>query len=174
MANADRSRRYYYKQREKMEDLEHRVNTLIEENQRLIDRVNTLEAENARLSEGRVNTPTTSRGTRLPPDFAIPTDWIDDGRDARQRGGLPPIDLDLEAEKFCNYWASKSGKEATKVDWHRTWTNWCLNAQVHGVTNGKQRPSPVEALWEGAARAVAARAARREAREPAIGSLLDR
>jgi hypothetical protein len=48
----------------------------------------------------------------------------------------PPIDLRAEALKFANYWASKSGGSATKLDWKRTWLNWCLTAK--GTENGRR------------------------------------
>jgi hypothetical protein len=31
-----------------------------------------------------------------------------------------------ETFKFVNYWMAKSGKDATKLDWSRTWQNWML------------------------------------------------
>ncbi len=38
------------------------------------------------------------------------------------------VNLEHETEKFGNYWRSKSGREATKVDWVATWRNWMLTA----------------------------------------------
>jgi hypothetical protein len=31
-----------------------------------------------------------------------------------------------EAERFANFWQSKAGKDATKIDWEKTWRNWML------------------------------------------------
>ncbi|MUN54753.1 hypothetical protein GMA10_05940 [Kocuria koreensis] len=42
----------------------------------------------------------------------------------------PDIDLNLEHTKFMNYWIAKTGKDASKKDWGRTWENWMLNARV--------------------------------------------
>lgn len=84
-----------------------------------------------------IGEPKENRATRLPDDFEIPQDWIADGEEARERHALPVIDLSLEAERFCNYWWAKAGgKDATKKDWHRTWTNWCLNARNSSGANG--------------------------------------
>jgi hypothetical protein len=37
--------------------------------------------------------------------------------------------------KFCNYWQSKSGKDATKLDWDKTFQNWVLAEK-----EGKAKP----------------------------------
>lgn len=73
-------------------------------------------------------------GTRWDSTRIIEKDWLSDAFDARTNRGLPPADLELEAEKFGHYWASKAGANATKLDWHRTWLAWCLKAE--GKPNG--------------------------------------
>ena len=35
----------------------------------------------------------------------------------------------VEAEKFRDFWCSKAGREAAKLDWQATWRNWCRNAK---------------------------------------------
>ena len=72
------------------------------------------------------------RGTRWDADRLVPEDWITEARANRESHNLPVIDLWLEAETFANYWASKPGKDATKVDWHKTWSNWALRARGNG------------------------------------------
>ncbi|TXH44475.1 MAG: hypothetical protein E6Q97_32605 [Desulfurellales bacterium] len=81
---------------------------------------------------------------RWPSDAVVPDEWIADGLDARARNALPALDLRPEAEAFANYWASKSGKDATKLDWKRTWLNWCLNAK--GKPHGTAKPTQLEQL----------------------------
>jgi len=76
----------------------------------------------------------TSKGTRWPPDAVVPEDWIDSGARCRANQGFPEIDLRAEAFKFANYWASKAGGGATKLDWKKTWLNWCIS--VKGISNG--------------------------------------
>jgi hypothetical protein len=71
---------------------------------------------------------TTKRGTRLAEDWVLTMALRTDAEEAREKHGLPWIDLDLEADKFANYWHGLSGQRATKRDWRRTWINWCLNA----------------------------------------------
>lgn len=65
----------------------------------------------------------TTRGTRLPTDFAVTAEMVDW---ARER--VPHVDGRLETEKFINHWRSKTGRDATKLDWAATWRNWMLNA----------------------------------------------
>jgi len=114
-----------------------------------------------------VGEPKEIRPARLPRNFSMPAEWAADGQDARQRHELPPIDVALEAEKFCNFWWSKS-RDGAKQDWYKTWINWCLNAKStgNGVANGAgHKPTPVEKLYEGAYRAAHAFAARKQAEE---------
>ena len=76
------------------------------------------------------------RGTRWPDNAIVPDDWLAEGEGYREMAGKPAIDLRAEAMKFANYWAAKSGGSATKLDWKRTWLNWCLNA--NGGQNGSR------------------------------------
>lgn len=62
---------------------------------------------------------TNNRGTRLPPDWAPPQEYIDHCKKTR-----PDLNADSVAEDFKNYWIAKSGKDATKVDWLATWKTW--------------------------------------------------
>ena len=74
---------------------------------------------------------TTSRGTRLPADWqpspeasffaetAVGADFV--------RG---------ELDKFRDYWLSVPGHRGCKLDWDRTWKNWCRNAG--GNFNGRR------------------------------------
>lgn len=41
--------------------------------------------------------------------------------------GLSQADIKIEADKFRDYWISKSGAAATKIDWTATWRNWIRN-----------------------------------------------
>ena len=64
------------------------------------------------------------RGSRLSADWA-PSE--DDLAFARSKG-MPQIRMDLETEKFRNYWTAKTGTAATKIDWPATWRNWVLSS----------------------------------------------
>lgn len=68
-------------------------------------------------AEGRAG-----RGTRLPDDFAMPGDWK---AYATGKGHSRTV-VDREAEKFTLHWQTKTGKDATKIDWLKTWQKWVL------------------------------------------------
>lgn len=62
-------------------------------------------------------------GTRLPDDWALSHEQALWARNAR-----PDIDVTKEAEKFADFWQSKPGAGARKLDWNKTWKNWVRNA----------------------------------------------
>lgn len=76
---------------------------------------------------------------RWDPARTVLPGWLDDGLVARRRNMLPDIDLHLEAERFANYWSGATGQRAKKIDWHRTWINWVLDAK--GTQHGRQAPA---------------------------------
>jgi hypothetical protein len=82
-----------------------------------------LEAHGA-LPEGR--TPTANRGHRLAADWGPPEDWIEWAIGERQ---WTPSAAREEAEIFANYWHSRPGQGATKLDWRKTWQNWVRNSR---------------------------------------------
>ena len=69
------------------------------------------------------------KGRRWGDDEIVPAQWVFDGHVLRKQHKLPRIDLNLEALKFANYWASATGKNASKLDWKRTWMNWVVSAR---------------------------------------------
>jgi uncharacterized protein YdaU (DUF1376 family) len=90
-----------------------------------------IETRSKKDSRGRAASP---RATRWPHDCKVPSEWMGDAQVARLRNMLPEVDVMLEAEKFANFWSAKSGANATKIDWHKTWINWALRAEAprHG------------------------------------------
>lgn len=109
------------------------------------------------VAREKVRSPNT-KGTRWPPDAIIPEDWLARGSQSRTDNGLQTIDLRAEALKFANYWASKSGGSATKLDWKRTWVNWCLTAkglENHGL-NGQSRKNSTTRTLERLAEQISA------------------
>ena len=125
------------------------------------------EAEKKESSTPQAASP---RGTRWASDQSIPEDWLlfVDGR-FKALGRAPP-DLQLEAEKFVNFWAAKSGKDATKLDWKKTFLNWCLNARSD-KHNPFSKPG-FDALREGARRAARLDARQGEGMEAAPDNLV--
>lgn len=79
------------------------------------------EQEQEQKKEIRPRSPT---GSRLPADWELPEDWSNWGK-----GKRPELDIAAEGEKFRDFWHSKAGKDARKVDWKATWRNWIRNAR---------------------------------------------
>jgi hypothetical protein len=99
------------------------------------------------------------KGSRWPSEAVVPDDWIEEGALYRAKQGYPQIDLRTEALKFANYWASRAGGGSTKLDWKRTWFNWCTSDLAKGKTNGSGfggRKSQLEQLADIVAEARAA------------------
>jgi hypothetical protein len=69
-------------------------------------------------------TPETKRASRLSTEWVLPVKW---GRWAVDQG-YSEATVRLESDKFRDFWCSKSGKDATKVDWEATWRNWMRNS----------------------------------------------
>ena len=63
------------------------------------------------------------RGSRIPDEFLLTSEMRSWAKEKR-----PDVDVTLETEKFVNYWRSKAGKDAVKLDWRLTWNNWILRA----------------------------------------------
>ena len=71
--------------------------------------------------------PKKKRATRLPEDWVLPREW---GQWALKEGWPEPI-IRLEADKFRDFWISKSGGGAAKLDWKAVWRNWMRNSKTH-------------------------------------------
>jgi len=61
------------------------------------------------------------KGSRLPTDFVVPEEWL---VWAMERRKWTRSDAVAEGEKFSRHWKTKTGKDATKLDWFMTWQNW--------------------------------------------------
>jgi hypothetical protein len=83
-------------------------------------------------------TPETKRATRLSTDWVLPAAW---GRWALDEGCAESV-IRLEADKFRDFWCSKSGKDATKVDWFATWRNWIRNSSKAPASRGPPARAP--------------------------------
>ncbi|MEE8208790.1 MAG: hypothetical protein V3T88_07565 [Nitrosomonadaceae bacterium] len=71
------------------------------------------------------------KGTRLPEGWA-PSEPL--AKSIADRENLTAEQIANEAYKFCNYWLAASGTKACKLDWDRTFRNWCSNANGFGTT----------------------------------------
>lgn len=67
-----------------------------------------------------------TKGSRLPPDWALPDDWLADAGDIAFKAKTPITEQEIrnEADKFRDYWHGKPGAAGRKLDWRGTWRNW--------------------------------------------------
>ncbi len=65
----------------------------------------------------------------------MPTDFEPD-YDFAIEEGLPAERVKVEIAKFRDYWRSKTGANATKIDWQATWRNWVRKA-IEDLEKGK-------------------------------------
>jgi uncharacterized protein YlbG (UPF0298 family) len=73
----------------------------------------------------------TIKGSRLSQDWIIPDEYIEFCKTER-----PDLDVKLVADNFKDFWISKSGSDATKLDWFATWRNWVRKERV--ISNVKK------------------------------------
>ena len=96
-----------------------------------------------KANERTVSARTRKTGTRLSPAWVLPDEW-----NAWAAAYAPDVAacVEQEADMFRDYWISKSGQQATKLDWAATWRNWWRRASAQrreqrslrsaGVTRG--------------------------------------
>lgn len=67
-----------------------------------------------------------AKGSRLPPDWELPDDWLTDASGLAFKANQPtnPQEIRNEADKFRDYWTAKPGAAGRKLDWRGTWRNW--------------------------------------------------
>lgn len=78
------------------------------------------------------------RGCRLPEDW---TPGPHGAALARKLG----LDPKAVFTVFKNFWLAKAGRDAVKMDWSRTWENWCIK---DARDSGAKPPAPVDLLTQ--------------------------
>ena len=78
------------------------------------------------------------KAARLPESWSLPRAW---GQWAISEGYAEAV-VRVEAEKFRDYWISKSGKDAAKLDWFATWRNWLRGCSKQSSQRGQAPPKP--------------------------------
>jgi len=61
-----------------------------------------------------------ARGSRLADDWTPSAENVA----YAMRLGFSHVEVERLAERFRNFWLSKAGRDAAKLDWSRTWQNW--------------------------------------------------
>ncbi len=67
------------------------------------------------------------QGTRLPPAMSIPAEWIEFAQKQRH---WQLATVELEFQTFLDYWCAVPGQKGVKLDWQRTWQNWCRRSHT--------------------------------------------
>lgn len=84
--------------------------------------------------------PSAKRGQRLPIDWAPSDEDVIFATELR-------VDWRREAEAFRDYWFSKPGRDAVKLDWSATWRNWIRRStQKLAVKQEPQKSKTMQAL----------------------------
>ena len=66
-----------------------------------------------------------SKGERLDAGWELPKAWGDWAQSSYPHWEASAVRV--IALGFRNHWVSKTGKDATKLDWYGTWQNWCMS-----------------------------------------------
>ncbi|MGH7743960.1 MAG: hypothetical protein ACREQ5_03960 [Candidatus Dormibacteria bacterium] len=77
----------------------------------------------------------TKQGTRIPEDFTATPQMVTWAHEE-----CPLTDGRYETEQFIDYWRSKPGKDAEKVNWIATWRKWMRKAQNYAEERTGRSP----------------------------------
>lgn len=64
-----------------------------------------------------------TKGCRLDPEVVLTDEWVK----ILVKAGIHESHKKTVFTLFVNYWVSKPGKDGVKLDWKKTWQNWCIN-----------------------------------------------
>ena len=101
----------------------------------------TLETEIETDKEKEIEREGERKGKPRKTPHRLPEDWQLSEED-RAFAVNEGIDPHREFLIFKNYWLSK-GKDDTKLDWSRTWQNWCMKNRNTAPTTAKPRNVPI-------------------------------
>lgn len=78
------------------------------------------------------------RASRLPEDWELPVDFREWCHE--EWPGIRDQFIASQADRFRDYWVSKAGRDAAKVNWLATWRNWMRRAvEEAGRKSSQQR-----------------------------------
>jgi len=77
-----------------------------------------------------------ANGRRLEQSWTLPPNW----RTWAETNfpAVPADQIDLQADRFRDYWIAQPGAKGRKLDWEATWRNWCRNGLVTGTVRKPQ------------------------------------
>lgn len=102
--------------------------------------------EGRKEGKGKEGREESQRATRLPPDFTIPSEWVEFCKAERK-----DLDPHRTFAKFRDHWISKAGKDGAKLDWLATWRNWVRDERMaRGPAfsgNQNKHAGAAQAIW---------------------------
>jgi hypothetical protein len=94
----------------------------LEDNQKVVQEVKQKPTPSSSSSSSSSTRDRATKGSRLSADFVLPEDWV-----AFCQQHRPDLKPAVVFDGFKDYWVSKTGSAATKLDWTATWRNWVRN-----------------------------------------------
>lgn len=100
----------------------------------VIARIETLESQFGEKGELVTTHQLPARQGKIKPTRGsrVAEDWLPGptsvGRIKDEFPWMSRDQMAAEHRKFIDYWMSKAGKDAVKIDWDRTWCNWMRTA----------------------------------------------
>lgn len=117
------------------------------------------------------------RGTKLPIDFRMPSDWLSEAQ-GHMRCSVNAVNADFDA--FIHYYTNGKGKNESCIDWLMTWRNWYRKPYSSCSKETEARPNATHQKTDNSVpakieRAIAERNARRQAEGagPSPGTVID-
>lgn len=93
------------------------------------------------INHPRNNNPARVRGTRLDVQWRPEPLSGEAGEKVAEHGQKW---AKIQFEAFQNHWLAKSGRDACKLDWQRTWANWIINANPPKAAFGQPPPQSMD------------------------------
>jgi hypothetical protein len=112
-----------------------------EENSESVERPISVFSKNASAKKESKKFDKRKKGTALSEDWVLPPEW----KAWSVERGMMPTEIDVTEVRFKNYWLSTT-KNAIKVDWFRTWQNWCLSECERKGIRFNVKSSPPEEI----------------------------
>lgn len=83
-----------------------------------------------------------------PPDAVVPENWIRLAAEQRRLAGLPPIDLQVSARMFANFYAADTSNPRTMAEYQAKWANWALKEKPDDQPARSKRSTAGDTLRE--------------------------
>lgn len=83
-----------------------------------------------------------------PPDAVVPENWIRLAAEQRRLAGLPPINLQVSAQMFANFYAADTANPRTMAEYQAKWNNWALKEKTDDGSTRSKRSTTGDTLRE--------------------------